>query len=192
MLAALGRGDTNTAQLAGAANELTGPASRDPKLPRRGRVPKDSGGGGIRIQGVGNLLTHMARCCKPVPSDAIVGYITRGRGVTIHRRDCANILRFGTEDRERLIEVDWGSRRGETYPVEIQILAYDRAGLLRDVTAVLANEKINVTEVNTYTNKRDHAAHMKLTVEISDIDELSRVLSRIGQLANVLEVHRTL
>jgi GTP pyrophosphokinase len=192
MLAALGRGDTNTAQLAGAANELTGPASREPRLPRRGRVPQESGGGGIRIQGVGNLLTHMARCCKPVPSDAIVGYITRGRGVTIHRRDCSNILRFGTEDRERLIEVDWGARRGDTYPVEIQILAYDRAGLLRDVTAVLANEKINVAQVNTYTNKSDHSAHMKLTVEISDIDELSRVLSRIGQLANVLEVHRTL
>ena len=192
MLMAIGRGDATTAQLASAANELTTPVLREPKLPRKGRVSSETGGGGIRIQGVGNLLTHMARCCKPVPSDSIVGYITRGRGVTIHRRDCANILRLDAENRERLIEVDWGARKGETYPVEIQILAYDRAGLLRDVTAVLANEKINLTEVNTFTDKRDHAAHMKLTLEISDIDELSRVLSRIGQLANVLEVYRTL
>ena len=192
MLMAIGRGDATTAQLANAANELTTPVLREPKLPRKGRVSSETGGGGIRIQGVGNLLTHMARCCKPVPSDSIVGYITRGRGVTIHRRDCANILRLDAENRERLIEVDWGARKGETYPVEIQILAYDRAGLLRDVTAVLANEKINLTEVNTFTDKRDHAAHMKLTLEISDIDELSRVLSRIGQLANVLEVYRTL
>jgi GTP pyrophosphokinase len=117
---------------------------------------------------------------------------SRGRGVTIHRRDCANILRLKQEDSERLIEVEWGSRQADTYPVDIEVLAYDRAGLLHDVTAVLANEKINMTSVNTYTDPRDHLAHLRLTVEISDIDELSRILTRIGPLPNVLKVHRRL
>jgi len=192
LLVAVGGGDVNTAQLAGAANEVVSPESRERRLPRKGRVRTEAGSGAIRIQGVGNLLTHMAQCCKPVPSDDIVGYITRGRGVTIHRRDCANILRLKLEDSERLIEVEWGSRQADTYPVDIEVLAYDRAGLLHDVTAVLANEKINVTSVNTYTDPRDHLAHLRLTVEISDIDELSRVLTRTGKLSNVLKVHRRL
>lgn len=144
----------------------------------------------MRIEGVGNLLTHMAQCCHPVPNDPIVGYITRGRGVTVHRRDCANILRLQNDERERIIEVDWGGQDEATYPVDISILAYDRSGLLRDITSVLASEKINVIGVNTHTDKKDHAAHMLLTVEIEDLTELSRVLSRIGQLPNVIEARR--
>jgi GTP pyrophosphokinase len=188
MLAALGNGDLSSAQLAGAVNELMAPPVTETVV---ARAPRTAGAEpGLRIEGVGNLLTQIAKCCRPVPQDPIVGYITRGRGVTIHRRDCPNLLRLAATERERLLEVDWGGAAGNVYPVSIEILAYDRAGLLRDITSVLANEKINVIGVNTHTDKKDYAAHMHLTLEIRDIGELSRVLSRIGQLPNVLEVRR--
>ena len=189
MLAAIGNGDLNAAQVAGAVNDLMGPAAPETVIARTPRAGATEPG--LRIEGVGNLLTQMARCCRPVPQDPIVGYITRGRGVTIHRRDCPNLLRLAAKERERLLEVDWGGAAGgNVYPVDIEILAYDRAGLLRDITSVLANEKINVIGVNTHTDKKDYAAHMHLTLEIRDIGELSRVLSRIGQLPNVVEVRR--
>jgi len=189
MLAAIGNGDLNTVQLAGAANELAAPAVES--LPTV-RAPRPSTGGteGFTIEGVGNLLTHIAQCCRPVPNDPIIGYITRGRGVTIHRRDCPNALRLAGEERERMLEVEWGGSGSASYPVDIQVIAYDRPGLLRDITAVLANERINVIGVNTYTDKEDHVAHMQLSLEIHDIAELSRVLSRIGQLPNVSEARR--
>ncbi len=189
MLAAIGNGDLSTAQLAGAANELATP-SNDDFVAAKPTRSSDADEKGIRIEGVGNLLSHIAQCCRPVPQDPIVGYITRGRGVTIHRRDCPNLLRLAAAERERILEVDWGGAVAAVYPVEIEILAYDRSGLLRDITASLANEKINVIGVNTYTDKTDYAAHMHLTLEIRDIGELSRVLSRIGQLPNVVEVKR--
>jgi GTP pyrophosphokinase len=189
MLAAIGNGDLSTAQLAGAANELATP-SNDDFVAAKPTRSSDADEKGIRIEGVGNLLTHVAQCCRPVPQDPIVGYITRGRGVTIHRRDCPNLLRLAASEHERILEVDWGGAVAAVYPVEIEILAYDRSGLLRDITASLANEKINVIGVNTYTDKTDYAAHMHLTLEIRDIGELSRVLSRIGQLPNVVEVKR--
>jgi GTP pyrophosphokinase len=125
-----------------------------------------------------------------VPNDVIVGYITRGRGVTIHRRDCANILRLKDEDRERLIDVEWGDAPDRLFPVDIQIQAYDRPGLLRDVSAVLANDKINVLGMHTLTDKRDMIATMELSAEVTDMGQLSRVLSRIGQLPNIIEVKR--
>lgn len=189
MLAAIGNGDLSTAQLAGAANELATPSNDDFVAAKPSRS-SDADEKGIRIEGVGNLLSHIAQCCRPVPQDPIVGYITRGRGVTIHRRDCPNLLRLAATERERILEVDWGGAAADVYPVEIEILAYDRSGLLRDITASLANEKINVIGVNTYTDKTDYAAHMHLTLEIRDIGELSRILSRIGQLPNVVEVKR--
>ena len=191
MLAAIGNGDLNTAQLAGAANELAPPKPTQAP-PLRQAVQRVRREQGFTIEGVGNLLTHIAQCCRPVPQDPIIGYITRGRGVTIHRRDCPNLLRLASNERERLLEVDWGGAgvSQELYPVEVEILAYDRAGLLRDITAILANERLNVIGVNTYTDKADYVAHMQLTLEIRDIGELSRVLSRIGQLPNVMEVKR--
>jgi len=192
MMAALGRGDLQIQQ---AVSALMGLAEGDqaetisfPTQTRRpvpGRSQDD-----FRILGVGNLLTQAARCCRPVPHDVIVGYITRGRGVTIHRRDCANILRLKEEDRDRLIDVEWGDSPDRLFPVDIQIQAYDRPGLLRDVSAVLANDKINVLGMHTLTDKKDMIATMDLHAEVTDIDQLSRVLSRIGQLPNIIEVKR--
>jgi GTP pyrophosphokinase len=189
--AALGRGEINPGQLANALTEFI-PATPKPEVMTKAKAVRHrrASPGGVEISGVGNLLTSMARCCHPVPNDPIVGYITRGRGVTIHRRDCGNILRLQGEDRDRLIEVAWGASDEGGYPVDISVEAYDRPGLLRDITAVFANDRINLLGVNTATDSHDGIARMSLTVEISDIGQLSRVLTRIGQLPNVVEAKR--
>jgi len=192
LLGAVGRGEVTTGQIASAAQEQVLPPPAFPTEPpgetrRHGRKGRQ---GEIRVQGVGNLLTTMARCCKPVPSDPIVGFITRGHGVTIHRRDCPNVLRLQDSARERLIEASWGSQGDAAYPVDVQVRAYDRQGLLRDITAVLSNEKVNVNSLNTRTDTRNHMANMELSLEVADAGQLSRVLAKIGQLSNVMEVAR--
>lgn len=146
---------------------------------------------GIKIQGVGNMLTTLAQCCRPVPGDdAIIGFVTRGRGVTIHRRDCPNILGFDDEGRARLIEVDWDMRGDNTYPVDIEIEAFDRPGLLRDITAVLANEKINISTVSVITRKKEMKAKIMATLDIANLGQLGRTLNLIAQLPNITEVRR--
>ncbi|MFN2133148.1 MAG: RelA/SpoT family protein [Anaerolineae bacterium] len=141
----------------------------------------------IRVMNVGNLLTNLARCCNPVPGDPIVGYVTRGRGVTIHRRDCPNILR--TEEHERLIEVDWGTVK-KTYPVRVRIRAYDRTRLLRDIGEVLGNEEVGMRRADITTHKEKNLATFTVVMEVEDMSQLSRVLSRIEMLPNVLEARR--
>jgi len=190
-LEAVGHGDITAGNLANALNELVPRQSAlETQRPRRARKEHSTTAGGFRVLGVGNLLTSTARCCSPVPNDPIIGYITRGRGVTIHRQDCGNVLRLQGEDRDRLIEVEWGSTSDEVYLVDIAVEAYDRSGLLRDITAVLANDNINLGGVNTATDERDGIARMSLTLEIADIGQLSRVLTKIGQLPNVVEARR--
>ena len=192
MLIAIGRGDITTAQIAGAVHKLTTPAVQDKEeaLLSRQRAPSGADGD-IQIRGVGNLLTNLARCCRPAPGDPIIGFITQGRGVSIHRSDCRNILNLPEDKRVRLIEVSWGSRgEGSTYPVEVEIEAMDRQGLLIDIYSVLANEKVNILATQTLSDPKLHTARMDLTLEIRDIDQLSRILGRISQLPNVLEVRR--
>ncbi len=187
-LAAIGRGEITSNQIAAEAQEQAPAPAKDKVRPARVRG-REGLPGDIKIEGVGNLLTHIARCCKPVPQDSILGYITRGHGVTIHRSDCPNVLRMQNQARERLIEVSWGGTPESVYTVDVQIIAYDRQGLLRDVTSVLSNEKINVIALNTVTDKA-HLAHMRLSMEISDLRQLSRLLDKIGQLPNVIEARR--
>jgi RelA/SpoT family (p)ppGpp synthetase len=141
----------------------------------------------IRVKNVGNLLTNLARCCNPLPGDPIVGYVTRGRGVTIHRQDCPNILR--TEERERLIEVGWGEDR-KTYPVRVRIRAYDRNRLLRDIGEVLGNEDVGMSRADITTYKEKNLATFTVVLEVADMSQLSRVLSKIEMLPNVLEARR--
>lgn len=188
-LAALGCGDISSAQIAGAVNEQVLPPTTEIPPPLR-RQAEVAGGGDVFVMGVGDLMTHMARCCKPVPFDPIVGYITRGRGVTIHRRDCPNLLRLQQAEHERLLEVDWSQNIQNTYPVEILVHAYDRQGLLRDITEILSNDQLNVMGVNTSTDRRTHIADMTLSVDVNDATQLSEALSKIEQLANVIEVRR--
>jgi GTP pyrophosphokinase len=193
-LAAIGRGDINPSQIVSAINDIieaTQPKEEEELQTLASPSTATSTPTGIRIQGVGNLLTNLAQCCRPVPGDdAIIGFITRGRGVTIHRRDCPNVLRFNEEGRERLIEVDWDMKGDDTYPVDIEIDAFDRPGLLRDITAVVANEKINISTVSVITRKKELKAKVFATLEIANIDQLSRVLALIAQLPNIIEVRR--
>ncbi len=188
--AANGRGDITSTQIASRGHSLSQPdePSRQPVPASRKR--RETTQGDIDIEGVGNLLTHMARCCSPAPGDPIIGYITQGAGVTVHRKDCKNILKMPDSRRVRLINVEWGANANEQYPVDIQIETIDRQGLLRDVLNVLSNEKINVNAVNTVSNKRDNTALMNLTIEVDSVSQLSKILNRIGQLNNVIEVHR--
>jgi len=187
LMAAIGAGDINAHQIAGRALELAKPEEEFLEIPSVPAMPATAATG-IRVSGVGDLLTHLARCCNPLPGDDIVGYITRGRGVTIHRRDCPNVLR--TNDQERLIEVAWGRELMETHPVNVRVQAYDRQGLLRDIAAIVADEAINLSAANIATRKKDNIATMMVTLEIADIDQLSRVLARIERLPNVVEARR--
>jgi GTP pyrophosphokinase len=142
---------------------------------------------GVRIMGTGGLLTNIATCCGPVPGDEIVGFITRGRGVTIHRADCRNIL--NTKDTERIIEVSWGDAHEEQrYSVPIEIVAYDRAGLLRDVSTVIADEKISIADVRLTT--RQDIAVIHVVLDITSYRQITRVLTRLGMIRSVTEVYR--
>jgi GTP pyrophosphokinase len=140
----------------------------------------------VEVVGLKGLLSTMARCCNPMPGDQIVGYITRGRGATIHRQDCPNILRI--KDKERLLQVDWG-RVERTFPVHITVKAYDRQGLMGDISTLLQNEGVNIADVSVNYNRT--VADIKLVIEIRDLAQLSRVLTRIESLPNVLEAQRT-
>ena len=193
MYAALGAGDLRLAQAVNHAEQLVEPEHGSEQLeliPRRGGGTRPGRRGDIQIEGVGNLLTQMAGCCQPLPGDPIVGYITHGRGVTIHRQDCSTGLQLAGREPERIIQVNWGPVPQQTYPVDIMIRAYDRSGLLRDVSQVLLNEKINVLAVNTRSNKEDNTASMLLTIEIPGLDGLGRLLGRLAQLPNIIEARR--
>lgn len=193
LFAALGAGDLRLAHLVNMAQQLVEPERGNEQLeliPRKHGPHKPGKRGDIQIQGVGNLLTQMAGCCQPLPGDPIVGYITQGRGVTIHRQDCATALQLAGREPERIIQVSWGPVPVQTYPVDIVIRAYDRSGLLRDVSQVLLNERINVLAVNTRSNKEDSTALMSLTIEIPGLDSLGRLLAKISQLPNIIEAKR--
>jgi GTP pyrophosphokinase len=191
LLAGIGHGDVSGAQLANALQQIMPVRAPEPvtEQPRRRIRPRPQSG--IQIHGVRNLLTQLAKCCRPVPNDPIVGFITRGRGVSIHRSDCPNMLRLDAERRTRLIDVSWSVSDTKTYPVDVLVTAYDRQGLLRDVTTILAAEGVNVLSLDTRTSTQDQTAEIQATVEVSDFGHLSRVLDRITQLRNVIEARRT-
>jgi guanosine-3',5'-bis(diphosphate) 3'-pyrophosphohydrolase len=142
--------------------------------------------GAIEVVGLKGLLSQVAKCCNPAPGDQIVGYITRGRGATIHRQDCPNMLRI--KDKERLLQVDWGKVEN-TYPVPIKVKAFDRQGLMVDISTLLDGENINIADINVNVNRT--LAVINLVVEVKNLSQLSRILTRIENLPNVLEAHRT-
>ncbi len=192
LCAALGAGDVRLSQVLNAIPELARKVEQGtPELPARRPAPAaQKAHGEILIRGVGNLLTQIAGCCQPVPGEAIRGYITQGRGVTVHRQDCINLLQLQEEEPERVIEVDWGARAESTYPVDVMVYAFDRPGLLRDVTGVLANEKINVSAINSSTDTESAQANMRLTLEVPDLECLGRIIDKLRQVPNVSDVQR--
>ena len=186
LFAAIGQGDINTQQIATKVMEVERKNQPKPvlELPPAPPVLQPSSKT-LSIKGTSGLLTNVARCCNPLPGDETIGYITRGRGVTIHRRDCANILRC--REPERLVEVDWGASE-ETHPVMVKITGFDRGGLLRDIAAVVAAENISMSSVSVSTQK--NVATFFATLQIANIDQLSRALTKIDQIPNVVEVQR--
>jgi GTP diphosphokinase / guanosine-3',5'-bis(diphosphate) 3'-diphosphatase len=140
----------------------------------------------IKVLGVGDMLTRLGECCHPVPGDLIIGYITRSRGVTVHKHDCPNIIH--EREKERLIEVEWG--QAETvYPAAVQVEAWDRVGLVRDITAVVAEEKVNITSVS-FANRDDHTTLTLLHLETSGLSQLSRMMEKIEGIRGVISVNR--
>ncbi|HHQ4633921.1 GTP diphosphokinase [Aeromonas veronii] len=148
--------------------------------------PKDH----IVVEGVGNLMTHIARCCQPIPGDAIQGFITMGRGVSIHREDCEQLKELSRRNPERLIDAVWGENYSGGYSLTIRIISNDRSGLLRDITTVLANEKINVMGVRSRSNVREQTAEIDMELEIYNINAFNRALAKLSQLNDVISAKR--
>ena len=160
---------------------------RNNKAANDDRKPKQAD---LSVSGVSDLMTNLAKCCQPVPGDDVLGFITRGAGITIHRENCQNILYQKHQAGERVLHVDWGKDSEQTYPMTIQVHAFDRKGLLRDVSSVFADEKVNVLEMNTRTETKDQSVRMEVLVEVQGIEVMSKVLAKLDQLPNVLSVKR--
>ncbi|QQD22112.1 GTP diphosphokinase [Venatoribacter cucullus] len=192
MFAAIGAGDLRVGQIVTAVLRRadTGQTQQELPLLRKPEQDRKANDNNIYIEGVGNLVTQLAQCCQPVPGDDIRGYVTLGRGVTIHRSDCDNLLHLEISEPQRVLQVSWGNKPNRTYPVDMLIQAYDRTGLLRDVSALLANERVNVTSVNTSSNQGENTASMQLTVEVESLERFGRLMTRIAQLPNVISARR--
>jgi len=180
-LAAVGYGGISTHQIAIklAAQQET-PRVIPEAAPRK-PVPST-----VHVLGVGNLVTHLAECCHPVPGDKIIGYITRSRGVTIHRQDCYNVLH--EDEKDRLVPVEWG-QADSLYPVHVQIEAWDRVGLMRDITTFVAEEKVNITSLVLH-NHDDGSVTMDFTIETQGLAQLSRLLKKIESVKGVMRIVR--
>jgi GTP pyrophosphokinase len=190
--AAVGAGDLRVSQVLNGIQELEGDQPQQELLPLDTRRPRiNPVTSEFSINGVDNLMTSIAGCCKPVPGDEVVGYISVGKGVTVHRKNCREVARLTEINPDRIIDVSWSAEAGQVYPVDIFIKAYDRTGLLRDITQLLAGERVNVTAVNTLSDRSDNTATMALTIEIHSLAALGDVLARINQLPNVIEVKRS-
>jgi GTP pyrophosphokinase len=181
-------GEVSAAQAAGAMQRLLhareAPPEHPPARETSVRAPD------VEVQGIGDLLSTYARCCKPVPPEPIVGYITVGRGVSIHSQACANFERLKVKSPARVMALDWGNMGRGDFPVDIEVHAFDRRGLVRDVSAALADEKISIQGMTTVTDKRDNIARMRIGISITGLPQLSSVLSRIAQVPNVISARR--
>ncbi len=190
LYASVGSGDISVAQVLRASEKLL-----EPEVPEQTEISfsnksATTAGNDVFIEGVGNLLTNIAHCCNPLPGDEITGYITLGKGVSIHRKDCRNILQLATDEPERILQVDWGDSPTQTYTVDIIIEAFDRTGLLRDVTTLLDGARINVTAMQTLSDKGQNTVDMVITIDIRDFAHLSHILARLNQLPNISSARR--
>lgn len=193
LLASVGAGDTKITQVINALNNYVAidHQKNEVGVSRASNEAQSAlEAPGISVQGVGNLMVHIAKCCKPVPGEPIVGYVTMGRGVTIHGQHCVHLQQLNQQGRDRFVQVSWGANEAKSYPVDIHISSFDRRGLLKDITEILAKCNVNITAMNTLSNTRTSTADMKITLEVSGIEQLSQILAKINQLPNIIEVNR--
>lgn len=194
-LAAIGYGEINSQQIAQKLLEQERDQKREEEFSKGVKQEEDAGQrvatGSFQVQGVDGLLTHLGRCCNPVPGDPIIGYVTRGRGITVHHKNCPNIAGTIRQGREgQLIDVQWKTQPEQTFPVKIEVSAYDRAGLVRDVASLVADERINMLSIEALTAQKDNLAVINATLDIRDATQLTRILTKIDRLPNIVEVRR--
>jgi GTP pyrophosphokinase len=186
---AVGRNEIGHSKLTSSIVALQEPereiAEYKPRLHRRATKSDD-----IQVNGVGSLLTQMANCCNPVPYDAIIGFITRGKGVTVHRSDCTNILNLRAHEQARLIDVDWGVATQADYDVNIELVAYSRPDLLRDIGVIAANEGVNISSMNTRSDDVELTSTMRMRMSVNSIEQLVTAMDKLKALRNVISVER--
>ena len=153
-------------------------------------IRHDSGKGALVIEGVGNLLTVLARCCQPLPGDSVCGFITRGRGVSVHRTDCRQLGRLRSLDPDRIIEVEWSGAGQRSYEVNLIVRGYDRKGLHKDVSNVIAAANVNVLVVDARVDPERNEVHMNYRLKVADFGQLSKLLGQLQAVPNVIEAVR--
>jgi GTP pyrophosphokinase len=194
---AVGNGDLTTGQIFNALDrmkaEQTAPQAEDlltrSPVRQRGASAK-KGRDDVIIEGVGNLMTTIAKCCHPVPGEPIAGYVTQGRGVTIHRDDCSHVVHWGAENSPRLLKVQWGEQPETKYSVLVLVRAYDRSDLIRDISTVLSAAETQVTDISSRLDENLDEVTIRLKVRVKDYEQLSDLLSRLGSVSNVTEARR--
>ncbi len=190
---AIALGEISPAQVARALHEADAAAraaEQAPALPAPAARRRAPSGEAVTIEGVGNLLLTFGRCCQPLPGDAIIGYVTLGRGVSVHRHDCRSFARSAARHPDRVMPVSWGSRSSGQFEVDLLIRAYDRSGLLKDVTAVFAGMSINVLSLSTVVDDDRGEADMRCVARVRDVEQLGALLARLGSVPNVREARR--
>jgi len=184
--AAVGYGGLSAHSIAmSQAAMVEGPRPAPETLPATA-APTKTDGAGVSVMGIGDILTKIAGCCRPIPGEDIIGYVTRSQGVTIHRADCHNVLK--EEEPERLIRVEWG-QKGDLYPTQLQVLAWDRVGLVRDISTLIADEKVNITSM-TVAESPDRQTSITLAIETSGLAQLARLISKMEGVKGVTSVNR--
>lgn len=192
LFAAIGVGDTRVMTVVHFLLQKHAPPKPEvldiPIKPRRAKVRK--GSEPIIAEGVGNLLSQIAKCCQPVAGEPILGYITQGKGVSVHKENCPQLSNLLEQHPERQIEVSWAVEHQTSFQTELMVFCTDRTGILRDITTVLSNEKVGLLGVNSMSNKSQNSAQIKLTIEVVDADNLARVIDKLQQLQDVNDVGR--
>jgi len=190
LLVALALGEISPGQIARVLQEAAQPLEMTQSAPPVTARPATLDHTALSIEGIGNLLTTLARCCQPLPGDAVRGFITRGRGVSVHRTDCGSLARLARRDPDRVIEVSWGSAASQAYEVDVEIRGYDRKGLQKDVTSVISNAATHIIASSSRMFARTGEVEMRFTLRVRDFEQLSTLLGKLHALPNVVEARR--
>lgn len=187
---AVGGGDVGVMQVINHLQQKVKPKPDiDPRVKTKASKAASSGDQ-IVVEGVGNLMSVLAGCCQPLPGDPVYGYITMGRGVSVHKQDCEQLSSMLTQNPERGIEVNWSNEVKGAFKTKVDIFCYDRDGILREITTILGNEKVSLLGVHSESHEQDHTANIALTLEVKDLNSLARLMTKLEKIRNVLEVKR--